>query len=188
MDRVKARVEQLRTEFAAVLSSVDELEATAQARYQREVPRLQDRIRNNEDTIEELQRANEAARDQIVQLRNAVETVQREKVELLAAFGRGRTNNVGLNRGPDRQAGPSGQDPSLSLGSTGAYLRMTTEPCEKCGACHHGSTTGHDRRSKPPRRARAYQSAPPCQRNTSGRTALQEKRRTFPEPGRPMCS
>ena len=104
MDRVKARVEQLRTEFAAVLSAVDELEATAQARYQREVPHLQDRIRNNEDTIQELQQANETARNQIVQLRNAIETVQREKVELLAAFGRGRTSNVGLNRGPDRRA------------------------------------------------------------------------------------
>jgi len=57
---------------------------------------------------------------------------------------------------------------------------MTTEPCEECGACHHGSATGNDRRSKPARRARVYQGAPPCKRNTSGRTALQEKRRTFP--------
>jgi TolA-binding protein len=94
----------LQQNFEGIISSLTAFERTAQSIHEQEVQSLRQRIARNEETIQSLQRQNEAAAAQIVQLKDDYDAAaRRRRLELEATIGRACDNR------PDSALSSSGK-------------------------------------------------------------------------------
>jgi hypothetical protein len=154
VEDIDARVAARMHEFRSIISQLSAHEQAEKSSYEQEVQSLRQEIARNEETVQHLQRENEAARGKIGRLRDDYKAAAAmRKLELEATFGRSRADT----QRPDSAVGSSGERtarPSTDTETGGATSpqRESSKRYRRRGPTKPAQSRRSKRRPKPSRR------------------------------------